>query len=244
MVRVFSRVAAGVIFAAAAAASAEDLTIVSTASGSGGSATTTQYITSEKIRSSDGQNDSIIDLKSGTITVVNHKKKEYYVMTAEEMKAAFDQMAAQMKQMEEQMKNAPAFLKKTMGGDVKVTVDKGTSPKKVAGYDCDHYVATMGDNGKAEYWVTRAIKPPTQYYDAFKIQMSALGPAGQTMGKLFEEMKEIEGFPLANTTTFKMMGMNLNTSSEATEVKKGPVPASAFEVPAGYKQGKSPLKTK
>jgi hypothetical protein len=244
MVSVFSRAAAGLIFAAAVSASAEDLTIVSTASGPGGAATTTQYMTSDKIKSSDGQNDSIIDLASGTMTVINHKKKEYYEMTAAEINAAFEQMSAQMKQMEEQMKNAPAFLKKQMGGDTQVTVEKGSSPKKIAGYDCDHYVATMGASGKAEYWVTKSIKPPTQYYDAFKIQMSALGPAGQTMGKVFEEMKKIDGFPLASSTSIKMMGMNLNTSNEATEVTKGKVPASAFEIPSGYKKGQSPLKGK
>lgn len=245
MVRAFSRAAAGLVVAAVAiSASAEDLTIVSSVSGTGGSSTSTQYLTSDKIRTSDGQNDSIVDLAGGKITVIDHKKKQYYEMTAEEMNAAFEKLNEQMKQMEEQMKNAPAFLKKTMGGGGEVKVAKGTSPKKIAGYDCDHYVATIGDSNKMEYWVTKAIKPPAQYYDAFKIQMSALGPAGQSLGKVYEEMKKVDGFPLATSTSFKMMGMNINSSTEVSEVKKGAVPASAFEIPAGYKKGKSPLQGK
>jgi hypothetical protein len=243
MVRVFSCAAAGLILAAATAVSAEDLTIVSNfTAGKGGGSTSTQYMTSDKLRTSDGQTDSIVDFASGKITMIDHKKKQYSEMTAEEISAAFEKMNAQMKQMEEQMKNAPAFLKKTMGGGAaEVKVAKGGASKKIAGYDCDHYVATMGDTNKMEFWVTKAIKPPVQYYDAFKIQMSAMGPAGQTLGKAYEEMKKIDGYPLASSTTFKMMGMTLNSSSEATEVKKGPVPASAFDIPSGYKKGKSPL---
>ena len=242
MVRAFSCAAAGLILAAATTFAAEDLTIVSSVSGTGGSSTSTQYVTSDKIRTSDGQTDSIIDLANGKITMIDHKKKQYSEMTAEEVNAAFEKLNAQMKQMEEQMKNAPAFLKKTMGaGAAEVKVSKGGAPRKIAGYDCDHYVATMGESNKMEFWVTKAIKPPTQYYDAFKIQVSAMGPAGQNLGKAYEEMKKIDGYPLASSTTFKMMGMTLNTGNEATEVKKGPVPASAFEIPSGYKKGKSPL---
>jgi hypothetical protein len=34
----------------------------------------------------------------------------------------------------------------------------------------------------------------------------------------------------------------IQTSSEATEVKKGPIPASTFDVPAGYSKKASPFK--
>jgi hypothetical protein len=42
----------------------------------------------------------------------------------------------------------------------------------------------------------------------------------------------------------KMMTKTLERTSEATEVKKGPIPASAFEVPAGYAKKDSPFKKK
>jgi hypothetical protein len=35
--------------------------------------------------------------------------------------------------------------------------------------------------------------------------------------------------------------MKQHTLSEATEVKKGPIPASTFEIPAGYKKKPSPF---
>jgi hypothetical protein len=37
------------------------------------------------------------------------------------------------------------------------------------------------------------------------------------------------------------MGITMATSTEATEVKKGPIPASTFEIPAGFKKTESPL---
>jgi hypothetical protein len=36
--------------------------------------------------------------------------------------------------------------------------------------------------------------------------------------------------------------MKMRTDSEATEVRKGAIPASTFDVPAGYKKKSSPFK--
>jgi hypothetical protein len=244
MIRAFTRVAVGFMIAAAATSStAEDLTIVSkVAVGKGADTTSTQYMTTDKMRTSSGDTDTIVELANGKYIVIDNKKKEYYEMTVDEMNTAFAAMEEKMKAMEAQMKDAPAFLKKAMGGGGPVTVAKGTAHRKIAGYDTEHYVATMGDTNKMEFWVTKEIKPPTQYYNAFKLQFAALGPAGQSIGKAYEEMRKIDGFPLASTTSFKMMGQNLSTSQEATEVKKGAVPATAFAIPAGYKKKDSPLK--
>jgi hypothetical protein len=38
-----------------------------------------------------------------------------------------------------------------------------------------------------------------------------------------------------------MMGRGSDTSKEAVEVKRGPIPADAFAVPAGYKKVDSPM---
>jgi hypothetical protein len=39
------------------------------------------------------------------------------------------------------------------------------------------------------------------------------------------------------------MGMSkMKTTSEATEVKKGSIPASTFEIPSGYEKKASPFK--
>jgi hypothetical protein len=234
-----------VVALAALPAAAEDLTIVSKFTGPKGmSMTSTQYFSAGKFRVSNGENDSIFDAAAGRMVVVDHRKKEYWETSIDEMNAMMEKANQQMRQMQEQLKGNP-MAEKMMGGMMggalgQVSVQKGASPKKVAGYDCDHYVATMGEAIKMDIWTTSALQPPPQLYDARKA--FNVGPMAQGFVKVYEEMKKIKGFTLAETTSLKMMGQSLQTSSEATEVKKGPIPASAFEVPAGYKKAESPYK--
>src|SRR6185436_2165279 len=105
------------LLAPAVTAAAEDLTIVSTVtSGKGASTTSTQYLSTGRIRTSNPETDTIFDASSGRIAVVNHKKKEYYEFTREEMAAA-------MQQFEQQMQQAGPMMEKMMGGPMgEVTV--------------------------------------------------------------------------------------------------------------------------
>jgi hypothetical protein len=247
MIRAFSRATAVLALAAVSTlVAAEDLTVVSNATSNGKESTvSTHYISSSKMRSSGAKVDTIVDYATGTFTIIDNNKKEYWQTTADEMNASLKQIEAQMAEMREKMKDMPPALRKAMGGagaPVDVKVEKAGDSKKIAGYLCDHYVADMGETNKMEFWVTKDIKPPVQYYDAFKIQVASLGQAGQTMSKAYEELRKIDGYPLATSTTMKLpMGMTMASSTEATEVKKGPIPASTFEIPAGFKKTESPL---
>jgi len=229
------------LLAGASLAAAEDLTIISkVTSGSGAPTTTTQYFGTNKFRTSNGTNDTIFDVSTGTITFVDNKDKSYWQTSQAEMMDAF-------KQLDEQMKASGgggmgAMMEKMMGGNPPVVVTKGTQPRTIAGYQTEDWVATAGD-WKYELWTTTDLALPTQYYDAMKAPMAAMGPMGKRFLTLFEEMKKIKGFPLATTTSLKFMGKAQNTTTEATEVKKGAIPASAFEVPAGYKKKDSPVKS-
>jgi len=69
----------------------------------------------------------------------------------------------------------------------------------------------------------------------------ANNPMFKGMAKLMDEAKKIQGFSLASHSQFQMMGKQTTTDREATEVKQGPVPASVFEIPAGYKKVDSPM---
>ena len=40
------------------------------------------------MRTTDGENDTIVDVGTGRYVMINHKKKEYYEFTREEMLAA------------------------------------------------------------------------------------------------------------------------------------------------------------
>ena len=72
----------------------------------------------------------------------------------------------------------------------------------------------------------------------------ANNPMFKNMGKMADEMKKIEGFTIAESTSMKMMGRSMDTSKEAVEIKKGAIPASAFDVAAiakGYKKVAHPV---
>lgn len=222
-----------------ALAGADELTVVSRVTVNGKApSTSTQYIGTQKIRSSDGEHDTIMDVAGGRFTVIDHKKKEYFEFTREEMAAA-------MQKLEQQMSGPMAgMLDKMMGGKAgPVTVQKGAG-RKVAGYDCTDYTYTLGENMKYEVCTTQAVQLPDQlyYYDALKGPYAMMGPMGKRFEQVFDEMKKVKGFPIAMNSTVNLMAFKAQIQSEATEVKKGPIPASAFEVPAGYQKKDSPFK--
>lgn len=232
---------------------AEELTIVSTVTAMGQAKTSTTYMGSAKYAQSDGERGTILEYATGRIVTIDLKKKEYWETSVAEMSVMAQQTSDRMKQLSEQMKpQAAQMMEKMMGGALgQVTVQKGTGSKKIAGYDCEPYTIAMGDAMKIEMWTTTALHPPAQMFDA---RRAMVGPANpMTLEKMLAEMKKIGGYPLAETTTFSVTGArtgleksteerNMVTATEATEVKKGPIPSSAFDVPAGFRRVESPYK--
>jgi hypothetical protein len=248
------------VLCTALAANAQDLTIVSKVTKDGGTAeTATSYISSDHLRMSqpDG-NEAIFDLKTGDMTVIDAKKKTYYVVTKKDM----DDMAAmvkeqmnspEVKQAQEQMKNLPPDVQKrmeaAMGGMFTVDVQKTGTSRTIAGYKCDNWTVAIGQFSRSEQCVSTELKLPEQswerykaYADSLKTMMSAMGPMAKGAETMGEQLKKIRGFPLANTTTTNVMGRKSVTTSEVTSIQKGAIPASAWQIPAGYKQVDSPMK--
>lgn len=220
-----------------ALAAGEEVTIVSkTTVKQGAPTTSTQYIATDRVRTSDGENDVIVEVGTGRLTVINHKKKEYYEVTREEMQASLQKLEQQM--------SGPmgAMMDKMMGGKAgDVVVQKGAS-RKVAGYDCTNYTFSLGENMRYENCMTQALQLPAAYYDALKSPYAMMGPMGKRFEKVFDAMREIKGMPIAMSSSVNLMGMNMQMTSEATEVRKGAIPASAFQLPAGYKKKETPFK--
>jgi hypothetical protein len=252
-----SLIAASVLAAVAALpVAADDLTIVSRRTrGDNPPTTTTSYLASDKMRMSSGDaNEFIADYATGNMTIVDNKKKEYYTVTKQDMEAVAAQMQAQMKQMQAQMQNLPPEVREKMAGAMggamggvaeSVSVQKGTGGKTIAGYACENWIVTIGELSKQETCLTTQIQMPVAAFDAqknFASSMSAMaGPMAKSMGSVWDKFKEMKGIPLYSTDTVKILGKTTTTTMEVTEIKKGPIPASAFAVPAGYKQVESPM---
>jgi hypothetical protein len=233
------RVHAALALAALAAAvprptAAEDLTIVSTVTTPRGTTRTqTQYLSSSRMRLAGEDRDTIVDLASGRILILDNRRKEYSETTLEEMRAFFDQIDAAMA--------GRAVFDETIGATASVTVEKGAGRKKVAGYDTEQYILTMGDSTRMEVFTTTALEPPARYFDARKVAYASLGPMARRFIRLYDEMKKIKGFPLATSLDYRMRVTRRQSTTEATEVHKGPIPDSVFAAPSDYKKVESPF---
>lgn len=71
--------------------------------------------------------------------------------------------------------------------------------------------------------------------------MAAFGPMAKSAGKMQEQFEKMKGYPLANTTTTEIRGHKSVITSEVTEIKHDPIPASAWEVPSGYAKIDNPM---
>ncbi len=213
---------------------AQDLTVISKTTMGGRTGTSTQYMSSTKSRTTDAQNDAIIEFKTGRYAFVDHKKKEYWETTVEEMASYFDSL-------QKDMKGNPMF-ESMFGGPSDVKVEKTKKSRKIAGYDCDDYELSMGPSLMFGFCAAKGLKPPPQYYEGRKYSFASMGPMGTRYMKMFDEMRKIEGYPLTLEMDVDMGVMKQKTLSEAVEVKKGPIDESVFAIPAGYKKGKSPFK--
>jgi hypothetical protein len=223
-----------VVVGAAAAAAAGDLTIVSKVTAAKGEPTTsTTYITPERMRMSDGLNDTIVDLAAGKIVQIDHKKKSYYETTFEEMQRYFAQL--------NEMLASNPMMESMMGKVKEVQVQKAAETREILGYTCTKYVLSMGEKFKETLWVTPELKMPLTYYDASKMSYAMMGPMAGRFEKMLDEMKKIDGFPLGTDVDMKMMGMDASSRSEVIEISKADIAADAFAVPNSYKKTKSPM---
>jgi hypothetical protein len=232
------------MFLIAASAAAEDVTIVYALTENGQArGTATQYVSSEKLRMSTPDSDFILEYASGRIVAIDHKKKEYWETTRDEMNA---KMEEQRKQMQGKLKDMPPALREKMGSMMgaladQVTVTPGAGTRKIAGYDTKPYTVTMGETMKQDTWSTESIRFPAPAVDARKTFIALDNPMMSGAKDLVEKLKQVKGVALAETTTVKFLNRSKTTSREATAVKTGPIKPSVFALPVGYKKVESPF---
>jgi hypothetical protein len=238
---------------------AEDLTVVFKTTGGGGAGTSTSYYSSDRMRTGDAASETIVEYAAEKIVSIDHKKKQYSEITLAEMEAAMKEAQAKMEQasaqMKEQMASMPSAVRERMeqmmGGVAgAVTVTKGGT-RQIAGYACQDYTVAMGQSITTKLCATTALDIPAPNVDhrrfaSFAGSASAMAnnPMFKSLGKMADEMKKIEGLTIAEATSMKIMGKSMDTSKEAVEIRKGPIPGSAFDVAAiakGYKKVAHPV---
>ena len=115
------------------------------------------------------------------------------------------------------------MMESMMGKVNEVQVDKTAETRDILGHSCTKYVLSMGDSFKETLWVAPDLKMPLQYYDASKMTYAMMGPMATRFGKMLDEMKKIDGFPLATDVDMKVMGMDASSKTEVTEISEGSI---------------------
>jgi hypothetical protein len=195
----------------------------------GGSFNSTEYFSKNamKTTSSEG-NDVIIRFDSEKIITIDNRKKTYTEMTFKQLQDMINNAGAQMGQNREAMEQ----MRKMMGqGNAPVTLKKEGPGENIAGYPTEKYL--ISGPMEMELWKAPSLKIPTAYYDVMKMEMPA-NPMFD-MKAFYDEMKKIDGMTLKSVMTIKMMNMEMKTTRVVNSIEKGAIPASVFEVPAGYK---------
>lgn len=242
---------AAFVLAAAAAGTvvaSDDLTIVSKHTQNGKPAgTTTSYLSSDHVRMAREEgHETIVDLKTGTMTTLDGTKKTYYTVTKQDMEDLKTKIQEKMNTPEmKKAMEAMAGMTSSMGSfDVKKT---GVT-RKIAGFGCEEWAITMGTLSTIRECVTSDLQYPVRAWDTFRefaesmqSMMSAFGPMAKAGAELAEKMKSMKGFPLAASTSIDVMGNKTTTENEVVEVRRSSIPASAWEIPAGYTKIENPM---
>lgn len=222
---------AALSLALAAQAFAGDLTIAMTGSGKTGGPHT-QYWSTKFMRTNNPGtgSDVLVDYEKGITYTIDHKKKVIQKMAWDDLEAAVEGMSRQFKDL------PPAVLAMMPGGAGGEVVVEDEGKEAVVGRTCRKWKITMGKM-VMETSNDPTLKPPVpavSYTRFLRVRnlAGAMGPAAAGMKKLGEEMAKIQGMALKTRTVMPMIG---EITTEATEVKEGPIPASAFALPEGYK---------
>jgi hypothetical protein len=235
--------------AAATVVASDDLTIVSKHTHDGKPAgTSTSYLASDHVRMAREEgNETIVDLKTGVMTTLDGKKKTYYTVTKQDM----EQMAAKMKERMNDPETKKAMeMMASMGADMSASFDvkKTGATRKIAGYGCEEWTITMGTLSTIKECVSSELQYPARAWDTYKEfsesmknMTSAFGPMAKSGAELAEKLKAMKGFPVATSMAVNVMGNRTTIESEVIEVRKGSIPASAWEIPAGYTKIDNPM---
>ncbi len=162
---------------------------------------------------------SVIDLGSQTITSIDFQKKQYSVMTFDEMKQMMDQMSQKMKQ------NDKAEM------SFKVSANSTGKAKQVAGFDAKEMVLTMEMEGKdkesgqkggmtviTDMWIAPGVPGYQEVRDFYKrmAQKISWTPGGnmfmqnpqvsEGMAEVYKEVSKIDGVPVQQNITMGAAG--------------------------------------
>lgn len=194
--------------------------------------TTVTWLADGKARTDIGDSASFIYLaEDGRMYGLDHQKKQYVEVTL----AALNEVVEEAAEAEGDADMADQMMKLMK---LKATVTETDEELKIGAYDCRKYIITtevgmgMGQI-VSEKWTTTDV---TLDYDTYGLISNALMSVMPGFDEALAELKKAEGLTVRNTTTTKMMGMEIKSNEELLEFEEAEAPDGIFEVPQDYKK--------
>jgi len=196
--------------------------------------TSTMYLKGNRLRTDTADRSEIIDLDRGAFITLDHKKKEYTVLTFEEMRRQMEE--AVRKAQEEAKKEQPKGAPPSAHVKFNVSVKETGRTQVIEGHDAREVALTMTIEGedttgakgglvtRSNIWVAKTVKGYTEAQDFYRRFAEKLGgewlgsaasmmqAAFQTNPHMSEAMKELqkearklEGTPLLTETVMDIV---------------------------------------
>ncbi len=209
---------------------AADLTLTQTGTGRGHEGEQTQLWSSRymRINQPGSQVDFLVDFTQGVSYNIDHNKKLI-------QKMSWDDLEVTAEAFGEKLKKLPPLVLKVMGvSDAPVTVEDQGS-EILLGRDCRKWKITMGPV-LIESSNDPSLDPPVPaipYQRFLRLQnvIGQLQPSAASMLKVAEELAKVQGIALKYRISLPVVGQMTTTT---THIEEGPIPPSAFDLPADY----------
>ncbi len=196
------------------------------------------YYTKDRSRTTsfDGR-EYIYDSKSKRLTVVDHATKRYWAGPIAQADSIVARLNAERDKAfhEAVAKRQDEFAQFLEQFNSSVVVNQTDEQRKIAGYNCSHWVISAGRNMIHDRWVASGftIVKPSPELDRV-LMAGALDPLGRALVKLLLGAREMPGLVLGATTTYKTPTQAGTFSWEATKVTTDKISATVWEAPKDY----------
>ncbi|MDY0295922.1 MAG: DUF4412 domain-containing protein [Acidobacteriota bacterium] len=184
---------------------------------------TEQWIGKNRFASHMENQSVIMNLEENMMYMINHQNKSYIPM----------QLPVDMT---DYMPPEVAGMMKSMMGSITVKVTPNNETRTVAGLPCQGYDVTMDMMMmKMNMKVFASEKVGFDWQKVSEQMTSEMLKAQMRLSEeAVKEMQKVKGYWMAMETTVNVMGQDIRTTMEVTEIAEKAPTADAYAVPQGY----------
>lgn len=182
------------------------------------------WLAKDRLRRDDRDISTILRLDQKKLMLIDHAEKTYSVLAlpVDILKV----MPA------EHRKELETLLPKLR---MEVSVKSGEETRKIRSWNARKVQVSMsnemGMQVSTDLWVSSEVEADGRLYTQLSATLASLQPGtGDWVGQL----EKLEGFPVLQESTMKVMGQDVRSREELISVETKEAPADLFEPPAGY----------